>query len=159
MTNNHRRLFWCRKIYFSPDAIFGKVQLDAWICFLPFPKRTESLYRSSAICPDAPQEKSWLPIFLKKLNVRTAVNFPYHLTASSLRIFFLWTEVPCPMSFVKCGMRDYWNLKEVPLSCYKHELRTSNAHLLHFLQNIRWHRLISFGFTIRIDISTEKCYN
>ena len=26
--------------------------------FLPFPKRTESLYRSSAICPDAPQEKS-----------------------------------------------------------------------------------------------------
>ena len=49
-------------------------------------------------------------------------EFPYHLTASSLRIFFLWTEVPCPMSFVKCGMRDYWNLKEVPLSCYKHEL-------------------------------------
>ena len=43
------------------------------------------------------------------------------------------------MSNELCKMRDEGLLEfeRSALSCYKHELRTSNAHLLHFLQNIR----------------------
>ena len=77
------------------------------ICFLPYQKKTENLFRSSDICRSVLHVRSLFHIYLKKQGGKTVQALQFPLTVSNWQIFCLLTEVQCLTSCVRCVMRVF----------------------------------------------------